>query len=133
MVAQIAHPSDLLRRALRGNSIFSFASGLLLTFGAAPIAAFMGIADDSLVLTVMGIIILVFAAFLWITTAKPVIDRQIGIAIFIMDVAWVVVSLIILVTDAFSLSTGGRWAILIVADIVAVFALLEFVGLRRLR
>lgn len=132
MTAQIAHPSDLLRRTLRGNSIFSIITGLALTFDGASIASFMGIVNASLFLTIMGIAIVAFAAFLWITTATPIVDRQFGLAIFIMDAAWVIVSLIILVTNAFSLSTEGRWAILIVADMVAVFAVFEFIGLRRL-
>lgn len=132
MATQIAQPSDLLRRALRGNSIFSIVSGLLITFGAAPIASLMGIADASLILTIMGVGILGFAAFLWTMTAKPALNRKLAIAVFIMDAAWVIASLMILVMNAFSLSTEGRWTILIVADIVAVFAVLEFVGLRRL-
>jgi hypothetical protein len=133
MTAQIAHPSDLLRRTLRGNSIFSIISGLLFTFGAAPIASFLGIPDTSLIIAILGIVIVGFAAFLWMMTAKPVVNRQFGVIVFIMDVAWVVASLIILMTNTFSLSTEGRWAILIVADIVAVFAIFEFIGLRRLR
>lgn len=132
MAAQVAHPSDLLRKALRGNSIFSIISGLAFTFGAAPIASFLGITDASLVIAIMGVGIVGFAAFLWTITTKPVLNRQIAVIVFIMDAVWVVASLIILVTDAFSLSTGGRWAILIVSDIVTVFAILEFVGLRRL-
>lgn len=133
MTAQIVHPSDLLSRTLRGNSVFSIISGLALTFGAAPIASFMGIADASLIIAVIGVGILGFAAFLWTIIAKSLLDRRLAAAVFIMDVAWVVISLVVLVTDAFSLSTGGRWAVLIVADVVAVFAILEFVGMRRLR
>jgi hypothetical protein len=133
MATQIAQPSDLLRQTLRGNSIFSIVSGLAITFGAAPIASFLGIADDSLIIAIIGIVILAFAALVWTIQAKTMIDRQAALTIFVMDVIWVVVSLVILVTNAFSLSTEGRWAILIVADIVAVFAVLEFVGLRRLR
>ncbi len=133
MATQIVQPSDMLRRTLRGNSVFSIVSGLAFTFGAAPIASLMGIPDASLIIAIMGIVVLAFAAFLWAMTTKPVLDRQLAVAVFIMDVVWVITSLIILVTNAFSLSTEGRWAILIVADIVAVFAVLEFVGLRRLR
>jgi len=133
MAAQIAHPSDLLRRTLRGNSIFSFISGLIFIVASAPIASFLGIADNSLIVAILGIVILGFAAVVWTIQAKPILDPQAGFAIFVLDVIWVTISLIILMTDAFSLSTEGRWAILIVADIVAVFAVLEFVGLRRLR
>lgn len=132
MAVQTAQPSHLLRRALRGNGIFCFLSGLALTFGATPIASLMGIADASLILAIMGIVILGLAVLLWVATARPVVDRGFGLIIFVMDAAWVVASVVVLVTDAFSLTTEGRWMVLIAADIVAVFAILEFIGLRRL-
>lgn len=133
MAVQTAQSSDLLRRTLRGNSIFCLLSGLALTLGAAPIASLMGIADASLILTIMGIVILCLAVLLWIATAKPPVDRRFGLIIFMMDAVWVAASGIVLVTDAFSLTTEGRWMVLIAAEIVAVFAILEFIGLRRLR
>jgi hypothetical protein len=39
----------------------------------------------------------------------------------------------VLIADPFNFTTEGRWAILIIADAVGIFAVLEFVGLRRIR
>jgi hypothetical protein len=124
--------SDLLRNILRGNSIFSTATGLLLIVGAAGIAAFLGVPNAATVLLLMGVLILGFAALVFWGSNRENIDPRFGWLIFAMDVAWVVISIIILARDAFALTTEGRWAVLIVADIVAVFALLEYLGLRRL-
>jgi hypothetical protein len=46
------------------------------------------------------------------------------------DLAWVVGSAFILFLPVVSLSTAGKWAIAIVADIVLVFAIWQFFALR---
>ena len=54
-------------------------------------------------------------------------------AILLMDIAWVVGSALLLFTGWVSFTTAGWWAVLLVADVVALFAILEFVGIRRLQ
>jgi hypothetical protein len=49
-----------------------------------------------------------------------------------LDALWVSGSVIILFTDLVPLTTVGYWAVAIVADIVAVLAILQYIGLRRL-
>lgn len=49
-----------------------------------------------------------------------------------MDVAWVMGSTIILFTNWASLTNAGWWAVTVVADIVTIFAVVQYVGLRRL-
>jgi hypothetical protein len=49
----------------------------------------------------------------------------------IADVAWVLASVVVVVSGWAPLTAAGVWAIMIVADIVAVFAVAQYVGLRR--
>lgn len=132
MATQTLQNDTLLRNTLRGNSLFSATTGLLLLIGANAIAAFLGITEAATVLAIMGVGIFGFAAFVFFVAGRAIIDSRFGWLIFAMDVIWVVISVVILATDAFGLSTEGRWAVLIVADLVAVFAVLEYVGLRRM-
>jgi hypothetical protein len=125
-------PSNLLRQAVRGNSIFSFVSGAVFLLDSGPIAALLGVPNAAAVISIMGLGIVIFAAFLFFSTMKTIYVR-LGRVVFALDAFWVIASLLILVTDTFSLSPSGKWLVLILADVVLVFAVLEYLGLRRLR
>jgi hypothetical protein len=49
------------------------------------------------------------------------------------DLLWVVASYAILLAGRPALTTAGSWSVGILAEIVALFAVIQFVGLRRLR
>ena len=124
--------TSLLRRALIGNSIFSTVTGGLLLLLAGTIAEVMGL-ESAAPLTVLGLVILPFAAGLYYMATRPHIHLTLARFIVVMDFAWVVVSALVLVTNAVPLTSGGRWIILILADLVLVFAVAQVLGLRRLR
>jgi hypothetical protein len=124
--------SSTLRKALRANAIFSTISGIGFVLLSGPIADFLGLPGSSAAILILGIVIVAFAAGLFFITSREEIDRREALAVFVMDVAWVVISAVILLTGALSLTPAGSWAVLIVADMVAVFAIWEFVGIRRL-
>jgi len=122
--------SSLLRKALLGNSIFSTISGLLFVFDAAPIAAFLGL-SSALVLRILGVGLLAFAIIVYkIATANP-IDLRAAMSIVVGDLLWVVGSVVLIFTSLVSFTTGGKWAIAMVADIVLVFAIVQYVGIRK--
>lgn len=123
--------NSLLRRALQGDGLFGIISGLVCIFAASPIASYMGLAG-SLPILVLGIVLIVWGVGLFALSSRAVIDRRLSVTVILANVAWVIGSLIILAADLFALSTGGRWALLIVADMVTLFAIAEFVGLRRM-
>jgi hypothetical protein len=125
-------PRSLLRTTLLVNSLVSGISGLVFAFGAEFVAAFMGVATP-LVFVLLGLGLLVFAAGVYYVASRPIIDPRYGWLIFELDVAWIIGSVIILATNAFALSEAGRWTVLILADVVLLFAIGEFIGLRRLR
>lgn len=125
-------PDHLLRRVLQANLVFSGLSGLLLAVGAAPLSRWLGI-PAAWVLVVIGIGLLGFAWQLFQTAKQSPIDLHQANAILFMDVAWVVGSALLLFTGWVSFTTAGWWAVLLVADAVAAFAILEYVGIRRVR
>ena len=124
--------NKLLRYALRGNAAFSAVSGVIAILAAAPIAAFMGLASP-LILVIIGVGLLPFAFLVYkvstMTAVKPLFVKE----ILVMDLLWIVGSMVILLVGWPALTANGRWLVAVLADSVAVFALLEFVGLRRLQ
>lgn len=119
-------------RVLLGNATFGVLSAFICLLWAQPLATALGFTSP-LSLVVVGVGLLLFAAELaWIAIRKPA-DRRVLTIIFGLDVAWVIASAIILLTGWLPLTTAGMWTIITVADIVAVFAVLEFIGLRRLQ
>ena len=98
---------------------------------AGPLAAFLGL-TASWVLTVIGVMLLVYAVDLWYIAAQTTVSRRLTIATITADVLWVVASWGILLAGWPELSTAGKWAVAIVADIVTVVAILKYIGLRRL-
>jgi hypothetical protein len=119
-------------RVLLGNAIFTALSGLACLAWPRPLAVWLGI-EEPLILSVLGVILLLSAAGLaWIALRAPH-ERRMVQAIFILDVVWVVVSVVALLAGWPPLTATGKWIIAGVAEIVAVFALLEYIGLRHLR
>ncbi len=124
--------SRLLRNTLWANSIFCALSGLLLSVGAGPITTFLGW-STFIPLLVIGIGLLLYSAWLFrILVGRP-LDAGTGMVYAIADAAWVVASVILLLTNWVPFTLGGKWAIVIQAIIVADFAVLQFLGARRIR
>jgi hypothetical protein len=120
--------SQLLRRTLQANAVFSSLSGVFA--GAGPITAFLGL-KAPIILIVVGIATLLYAGSLFLTAARPSIDRRSGMMYALIDSAWVIASVVILLTEWVPLTTEGEWAVGLVAVIVAIFAELQFLGARR--
>lgn len=122
--------STLLRRTLQANGIFSGLSGIAFIADAGPLASFLGL-TSALPLLVIGAVLLLHAAILLVKANQEPIDPRLAWYAIIGDVAWVIASVEILLTGWLPLTTAGWWAVAIVADIVAVFAIVQFYGLRR--
>jgi hypothetical protein len=122
----------LLRNTLRANSIFCMLSGLLLTVASEPIATFLGW-STFIPLIVIGILLILYGAMLFRRVLRAPIDSRTGMVYAIADSAWVIVSLLLLLTNLVPFTTEGKWAIAIQAVIVAVFAMLQFLGAQRVK
>jgi hypothetical protein len=116
----------LLRRTLQGNSIFSGISGTAFTIGAGPITTFLGLSTP-IILLVLGLVILVTAVLLY-RAAASAIGAKLGLFFALIDAAWVVVSVLLLLAGWVPFTAGGKLAVGLIAVIVAVFASLEFYG-----
>ncbi len=123
-------PGRVLRVALTTNAIATAASGVLLLAGAPFLHAPLGLASP-LPLVVVGALFIVFAAEVWLARREP-LNPRLGVAIFLMDVAYVAASVVFLLGWPRVLSPLGWWLTLAIAEIVAMFAIAEYVGLRRL-
>ncbi len=124
--------SRLLRLALGGNAAFSTLSAVIFLAASQPIASFLGFLPGKQVV-VLGIQLGVFAAWLaWLST-RPAIPRWQVWLIIALDALWVAGSFQLLLAPPAELTVGGKWAIGMVADVVALFAILQSVGLWRLR
>jgi hypothetical protein len=123
--------SGLLRNAMRANGVFSAVSGAAALLFSSTLADTTGI-QPPLVFTVLGVILILYAIDLFWVTSRPQLDIRFGWAAVVLDLAWVLGSLVLLLTDLLPLTTAGKWIIAILADIVLVFAIVQFIGIRRL-
>ena len=123
--------STFVRNVLKANALFSGLSGLLFVFASTEMATFLGLALPAAI-TVVGILLLIFAADLLFLATRNEIDPKFVLAVIVADALWVVGSVILLLTGWVPLTVGGKWAVGIVAAIVAIFAELEYVGWKRM-
>lgn len=124
--------TNFLRTSLRGNAVFSGASGLLLIAAASPLSDLMGIRPPA-ALAGLGLALLIFAAGLLWAAFPAEIDRRLGLTAVALDLLWIAGSALLLLSGWLPLTTFGVWTIVIVADIVALFAIWQGYGLWRQR
>ncbi len=131
---QTRDQARFLRRALQADAIFSGLSGALAIFDAAPIAALLGFTTPSAtpIVMVIGLGLLVWAALsLWLSTRSK-LTRGLVFTIVEGNLLWVLATIILLVSGWLPFSTTGKWAIALVADVVGLLALWQYIGWRRL-
>jgi pimeloyl-ACP methyl ester carboxylesterase len=112
------------------NAAFSALSGILLTLRGSRIAAFLGL-HPPVTLWPAGLTLLLFAAYVSAVARKS--EPKIGAthAIIIADALWVVGSMILVAFGP--LSVGGNAAVAIVALVVLSFAVLQSLGIPKVR
>ena len=123
--------SSLLRNTLLGNSACSFFSGLSAVLFSRTIANFLGLSASWIILA-LGIGLILYGIEIYVGARANPVHKGIATFAVYADLAWVLLSAVLIFANLVDFSTGGKWAIAIVADIVLVFAILQFVGLRRL-
>lgn len=119
----------LLRRALQGNALFSVISGVVILAMNRTLVEFLGLPSNSS-LTALGIGLLGYAGWLlWNTRREKIKIVDAWIAV-VLDMVWVVGSYGLLFVVR--LSGGGKWAVALVAELVFVFGVMQWLGLRRI-
>lgn len=124
--------SRFLRRVLWGNAIFSTLCALIILLDLSTVTAFMGW-PLQWPLALLGIGLLPFALFVATVARKQPFNKMLAWVVIELDLAWVIASATILLLGwPASTTVGGRWAIGVIAEIVATFAILQYIGVRRL-
>jgi hypothetical protein len=124
--------STLLRNALLGNSLFSGGSGLLSLVFSSLLSPLLGLTSP-VILVILGIGLMLYAVILFrISRATQVSRNGVRLAV-VLDVAWVLGSVVLLLSNWLPFTDAGQWIIVIIADVVAVFAVLQFIGLRKMK
>ena len=122
--------ADLLRTALLANCIFSGLSGIILLFGSNRLSGLFGL-HIPIILIGIGALLLVYAAALLLNARRVTVCQTEASVAVLLNVAWVVGSVGLLFVG--SLSTAGNWTVMIVANIVLLFAAFQLFAIRRLR
>ena len=129
MIRTIQDNTNFLRRALKANGMFSAVSGLVLLFAAEPISYLLGLTLPSILMGI-GAALLIYAVALFRNAVQQSLNYvEVWVAV-VLDGAWVVGSGLLILTGL--LSVTGNWLVALVADIVLVFGILQFYGLRKI-
>ncbi|SJZ95805.1 hypothetical protein SAMN02745126_03050 [Enhydrobacter aerosaccus] len=136
----MAVPADrLLRRTLRFNAVFSVLSGAIMVGLAGPLAqaaadgpvSIAGL-DLPIVIELLGLEVAAFGALCAWIASRPIAPLAWARLVLAADVGWVAGSVIVLLLPA-AWTTAGIVGIVVPALIVADLAVLEFLGLRRIK
>jgi hypothetical protein len=123
------NPSLFLRRAILADAIFSGASALLLTFGAAALARWLSLPEALLRET--GLFLIAYAALVgWLGTRQS-LPKALVMIVIAGNAAWTIASIALLFSGAVTPNLLGEAAIAIQAIAVGAFAELQYIGLRR--
>jgi hypothetical protein len=121
--------SNWLRRAIQADGACSVVSGLACLADAGWLAALLGV--PVMAMYALGAVLLGYAVFLFAVAAREPINRRAVIAALALDVAWVLDSIVLLASGWLALTTAGWWIVAVTALLVVDFAVLKYVGLRR--
>jgi hypothetical protein len=120
----------ILHTAFTINSLMSGACGLIFLAAGQRLGPLFALPPA--VLWALGAGLVAFAAHLAYVARQDVIGRGSALYFLVCDVAWVAASVVVLLGFP-SLMTGvGRLVFALIADVVALVAVAEFVGYRRL-
>lgn len=128
MNPQSGQHTRFLRKALMGNALFSTVSGLTILFAQRWVSRILGFSQN---LAILGFGLLVFAFLLVINARRQRLKTSDAWIAVLMDLAWVLGSYVLIFVIPFS--TQGKWVVGVVAELVLVFAVLQFVGIRRIQ
>jgi hypothetical protein len=123
------HPSSFLSRALQADAVFSGISAMLLTFGAAELAALLNLPE--ILLRETGLFLIAYTLLVgWLGTRTTVPKAMVAIVIA-GNAAWTLASIALLFSTLVSPNLLGQMAIAMQAIVVGALAELQYIGLRR--
>ncbi|MET9340535.1 MULTISPECIES: hypothetical protein [unclassified Nonomuraea] len=124
-----ADRAKFLRLALAADAIITGGNGLIYLLAAAPVGALLG--ADAGVLREIGVFLLVYGAAVGFLASRATISRAATQAVIALNIVWTLGSVATVVTGLMDFTTiGAIWAIA-QALVVAGFAELQIMGLRK--
>lgn len=125
-----ATATPLLRRAMQADALVSGGSGLLLALLPGPLSALIGFSRPGFLLAT-GLGLIGYAIWLLFSARRPAVNLWMGRTAIALNVLWVAGSIILLLAVPELFNSLGHWLVGIVAAIVADFAIIQYLGLRR--
>lgn len=122
--------ATFLRRSLQLDGTASALCGALLLVAAGPVSTLAGLPGPGLARAVGAGLLVYAAALLWNAARATVSRGEVQLAV-VLNAGWVAGSAVLIVDGPLTLV--GNLAVGAVAVAVLLFAVLEIVGLRRLR
>lgn len=119
-----------LRQVLNANAVFSATSGTLFVLAAKPLAQFLG--ATPVVMYLLAVVLFGYAGLITFNTYRPTISREFTLFTVVGDSAWVLLSILLLITPWFNFTTDAKWAIGVTAICVDIFATLQFLEWRKM-
>ena len=123
------HASQLLRRALLADAIFSGISAVVMTLGAGTLAPFLNLPEALLRET--GLFLVAYTALVgWLGTRLSV-PKALVMIVVAGNAVWTLASIALLFSGAVTPNLTGEIVVVAQAIATGVFAELQFMGLRR--
>ena len=120
---------NFLRYALLADTIASGATGLLLIVGAGLLDGLLGL--PVALMREAGLLLVPYVALVAYVGTREAISRPAVQTIIALNVVWTICSIGLLLTDYVAPTALGTAFVIVQAAAVAVFAELQFIGLRR--
>lgn len=121
--------TQFLRRALMADGIVSGLSGLPLVAAPSLIASWIGL-RSAVVVAMVGVSLVIYGLALVRHARRETLRRAEAALTIALNVAWLVGTVVVVVAGW--LNREGNWALILVGDVVLVFAALEAIGLRKM-
>jgi hypothetical protein len=119
----------IVKRALIANSLFSGLSGIIALTAHSKLSALIGLSRESIIFAI-GLGLILYASWLaYVATRAPINASAVRAAV-LADGGWVIGSIALVVLQPSWLTIPGTLLIGVVALIVALFAAIQWYGLR---
>jgi hypothetical protein len=123
------HSSQLLRRALLADAVFSGVSAVAMLLDAGPLASFLNLPEALLRET--GLFLVAYTALVgWLAT-RTAVPKPLVLLVVVGNAAWTLASIALLFSGAVSPNLFGIIVVVAQAIATGVFAELQYMGMRR--